>query len=102
MQVLKLEGLSVIAGYFVICSGESTTQVKAVAEHIRKSFSKRKIKLVGIEGMGFAHWVLLDYGDVVVHVFDEETRAYYELEKLWLDAPRVRVSESKGVVAREK
>lgn len=102
VQVLKLEGLSVIADYFVICSGESTTQVKAVAEHIKKTFSKKNIKLLGLEGLGFAHWVLMDYGDVVVHVFEDETRAYYELEKLWLDAPRIPVSESKGNLGRKK
>jgi ribosome-associated protein len=77
----------------VICSGESTTQVKAIAEHIETEFMKNDIKPLSVEGLRYAHWVLMDYGDVIVHVFEDETRAYYELEKLWLDAPRVAVDD---------
>lgn len=54
---------------------------------------KKKAAPVSIEGLKYAHWVLMDYSDVVVHVFEDETRAYYELEKLWLDAPRLEVDE---------
>jgi ribosome-associated protein len=89
--VLELKNLTVIADYFVICSGESTTQVKAIAEHIEETFKKYGIKPLSIEGKGYAHWVLMDYGDVIVHVFEDETRAYYELEKFWLDAPRIAI-----------
>ncbi len=77
----------------MISSGESTTQVKAIAEHIEEEFLKEKVKPLSIEGLPYAHWVLMDYGDVIVHVFEEETRAYYELEKLWLDAPRIPFEE---------
>ncbi len=81
--------MAVFTDYFVICSGESTTQVKAIAEHIETEFMKHALKPLSIEGLRYAHWVLMDYGDVIVHIFEEETRAYYELEKLWLDAPRI-------------
>lgn len=87
--VLDLKGLSVIADYFIICSGESTTQVRAIAEAIEENFSKKSMCPIGIEGLNYSHWVLMDYGDIIIHVFEEETRAYYQLEKLWLDAPRI-------------
>ncbi len=73
----------------MICSGTSTTQVKAIADHIEHEFRELGIKPIGIEGRDNAHWILIDYGDVVVHIFEEETRAFYELEKFWLDAPRI-------------
>jgi ribosome-associated protein len=89
--ILELKGLTVIADYFVICSGESTTQVKAISAHIESEFKKNAIRPLSIEGLGYAHWVLMDYGEVIVHVFEKETRQYYELEKFWLDAPRIAV-----------
>lgn len=77
----------------MICSGESTTQVKAIEEQIEEKLKKEGIKLHGIEGLTFSHWILMDYGDVIVHIFEEETRAFYELEKLWIDAKRIPIEE---------
>jgi len=91
--ILELKDLSIIADYFLICSGESTTQVKAIADAIGEKFSKRGMRPLGIEGLNNSRWVLIDYGDVIIHVFEEETRDYYQLEKLWLDAPRIPVEE---------
>lgn len=91
--VLELTGLTVIADYFVICAGESTTQVRAIADSVEEEFLKRGIRPLGIEGREYSHWILLDYGDVVIHVFEEETRQYYELERLWLDAKLIPVDE---------
>jgi ribosome-associated protein len=91
--ILALEGLTVIADYFVICSGENITQVKAIAEFIEGEFSKKGIEPRGIEGLAYSHWVLLDYGDVIVHVFEKETRDFYNLEKLWMDARTIRIDE---------
>jgi ribosome-associated protein len=84
-----MKDLTSFTDYFVICSGESTTQVKAIAEHIIESLKAEKTKPSGVEGLSHARWVLIDLGDVVAHVFDSETREFYGLEKLWLDAPRV-------------
>jgi ribosome-associated protein len=95
VTVLDLSGLTVIADYFVICSGESTTQVKAVAEFIEQEFAQKRIRPLGIEGVAHSHWILLDYGDVIIHVFEKETRAYYNLEKLWMDAKVVEINEDK-------
>ena len=94
-----MSGLTVIADYFVICSGESTTQVKAVAAFIEEELARKRLKPLGIEGAAYSHWILLDYGDVIVHVFEKETRAYYNLEKLWMDAKVIEIDEDKGDMA---
>lgn len=91
--ILELKDLSSIADYFVICSGDNPAQVKAIAEAIDGYFSNKKIFPLGKEGMDFARWVLIDYGDIVVHVFDREMRAFYDLEKFWIDAPRVPIEK---------
>lgn len=67
--------------------------MKAIAERVEEGFARAGIKPLGIEGLGYSHWVLMDYGDVIIHIFEEETRAYYELEKLWIDAKRIPLNE---------
>jgi ribosome-associated protein len=89
--VLGLKGLTQLSDYFVICTGESTTQVKAIAEQVEENFDKADIKPLGIEGLKYSRWVLMDYGDVIIHIFEQETRAFYELEKLWIDAKRIQI-----------
>ncbi|TAN43267.1 MAG: ribosome silencing factor [Nitrospirae bacterium] len=91
--VLELKDLTVIADYFVICSGDSTTQVKAIAQHVERKLRDEGVRPLRTEGAQNAQWVLIDYGDVIVHIFEEQTRAYYELEKFWLDAPRIQVDD---------
>lgn len=86
---LDLQGVSLIADYFVICSGRSTVQVKAIAEHIEDSLEKKGHRVLHREGKRDGYWVLLDYGSVVVHVFREEERRFYALERLWGDAELV-------------
>jgi len=87
--VLDLRGLTYITDYFVICSGSNTTQVSAISDWIGQTLAKTGVHPSHIEGQAESSWVLMDYGDVVVHIFDEQTRAYYALEKLWGDAARV-------------
>lgn len=99
--VLELKGLAIFTDYFVICSGESTTQVRAIAEHIESEFAKHALKPLSVEGLRYAHWVLMDYGDAIIHIFEEETRAYYELEKLWLDAPRIDIPERERTLCQK-
>lgn len=84
-----------IADYFVIASGTSTTQVRAIADHIEKELRKAGGKVWHSEGQGEALWVLLDCGDVVAHIFYEETRRFYDLERLWSDVPQERFKEAK-------
>lgn len=83
--------MTTITDYFVICSGESTTQVKAIGEQIELKLKEVKTAPLGIEGLKNNLWVLMDYGDVIIHIFEEETRAFYELEKLWIDAKKIPV-----------
>jgi ribosome-associated protein len=101
LLVLDLSGLTVIADYFVICTGESTTQVKALAESVEKECAVKGVRLLGMEGLDYGHWVLLDYGDVIVHVFERETREYYGLEKLWMDAKTLEIDEDKADLGRK-
>jgi ribosome-associated protein len=89
--MLDIHALSIIADYFVICTGTSDRQVRAIAKDIDEQVGKRGMRPVHVEGMQDATWVLLDYGSVIVHVFDPATRDYYRLEKLWAEAPRVLV-----------
>jgi len=91
--VLELKELSSIADYFVICSGENPAQIRAIADAIDDYFSKKKLSPIGKEGLDFARWVLIDYGDIVIHIFDDETRTFYNLEKFWIDAPRIAIEE---------
>jgi ribosome-associated protein len=101
VAILDVSGLTVIADFFVICSGESTTQVKAIAEFIEEEFARKRLKPLGVEGATYRHWILLDYGDVIIHVFEKETRAFYNLEKLWMDAKTVEIDEDKSDMAGE-
>jgi ribosome-associated protein len=87
--VLDVRELIVITDYFVICSASSNRQVKTVIEAIEDSIRELGEKPIRREGEDEAGWWLLDYVDVVVHVFGEEERAYYDLERLWRDAPRL-------------
>ncbi|MCK4910728.1 MAG: ribosome silencing factor [Thermodesulfovibrionales bacterium] len=100
LVVLDMLELVAYTDFFVICTGTSAPHVEAVVESVEQVLSSYGLKPSGIEGKRFAHWVLMDYGDVVVHVFDRDAREFYELEKLWLDAPRVEVDEDKAVMGR--
>lgn len=83
---LDLQGVSLIADYFVICHGNSDTQVQSIATEIRKRAQEAGAIIKGIEGMNSARWVLMDLGDVVVHVFHRDEREFYNIERLWSDA----------------
>ena len=89
VTILDLRGLSEIADYFVICSANSRTQVQAIAEAVKDKLSENGVHCKGMEGRDEARWVLIDFGDVVIHVFQEDERAFYGLERLWGDAPIV-------------
>jgi ribosome-associated protein len=88
--VLDLKKLSAFTDYFVICSGTSDRQVKTIAGAIEMEMKKKDVRPLGMEGYETGHWILVDFGDVVAHVFYDDERHYYQLEKLWADAPKVR------------
>jgi len=84
--VIDLDGLTSVADYFVLMSGESDTQIKAIADHINKELKEKNVRAYHTEGYKSLRWVLLDYVDVVVHIFRPEAREFYGLERLWGDA----------------
>ena len=91
LVVLDVRGISSVTDYFLMCSGKSTTHVAAIADAIRAALKAEGIRPLHAEGVAASGWILLDYGDVLAHVFLEDTRAYYALERLWGDAPAVPV-----------
>jgi ribosome-associated protein len=85
--VLNMKGISLLTDYFVICHGNSDKQVQAIAREIKDKVEEKGYTVKRLEGFDEAKWVLVDIGDVVVHVFHKDERGYYNLERLWGDAP---------------
>jgi ribosome-associated protein len=90
--LLDVRGMTSYADYFVLASGDSERQVNASAEHVRETLKHLGHRTIGTEGFDTGHWVLLDFGEVVVHVFFTEVRAFYDLDGLWADAPKEKVA----------
>lgn len=91
--ILDLQGISTATDHFVIATGTSDVQVRAIADHILEELRKEKVKPAHVEGLETGRWVLLDYIDFVVHVFHPQSRSFYQLEALWGDAPRHEMTE---------
>ncbi|PRR74964.1 Ribosomal silencing factor RsfS [Moorella humiferrea] len=89
--ILDLRGITLIADYFVIASGTAATHVQAIAGRVEEVLEENGVKPLHREGWDAARWILLDYGDVVVHIFREEERRFYDLERLWRDAGVVKI-----------
>ena len=88
---LDLRKITSVADYFFICSGESTTQVRAISDGIVEKLKNKKVRLWHDEGYEKAKWILLDYGMIIIHIFYKEIREFYNLEGLWADAPQVQM-----------
>jgi ribosome-associated protein len=88
LAILDLRGLCTFADHFLIASAGSSRQVRAIAERVEERLTHASIRMSHHEGMGEARWILLDYQDVVIHIFDDQTREFYDLERLWADAPK--------------
>ncbi len=89
ITVLNLSGAGAFAEYFLLCSGQSQPQIQAIGEAIEERLEREGRRVAHREGKSSAEWVLLDYGDFVVHIFSERARQYYDLERLWRSAERV-------------
>jgi len=87
--VIAVKGLCSFADYFIICSGASQRQVAALARHVEEALAQVGVKPLGLEGLEESQWVLMDYHDVVIHIFIQPLREFYDLEGLWAEAPRV-------------
>lgn len=89
LRVLDLQGIASFTDYFVICSGSNPRQIQAIADEIERRLAQQGRKPLGVEGYEHAEWILVDYGDFLVHIFSEAARAYYDLERLWRKARQV-------------
>jgi len=98
--LLELKGITSFTDYFLLCSGKSDRQVQAIAQAIEETLREEGIRPLGQEGMREGKWVLIDYEDVVVHIFLDPVRKFYDLEGLWIDAPRIDLQ--KGVIIEER
>jgi ribosome-associated protein len=87
--LLRMKGIVFYADYFLICSGNSDRQVQAIAQSIETALENQGHRVLGIEGMSQGRWVLMDCGEVIVHIFQDSVRKFYDLEGLWIEAPRV-------------
>ena len=93
IRLIKIEGISSLGDYFVVASASNTTQVKAIADEVEDEMTKLGLEPNRVEGRQSAQWILMDYYDVMVHVFLDEARSYYNLERLWSDAPQLDISD---------
>ncbi|RXY98453.1 ribosome silencing factor [Fictibacillus sp. S7] len=91
--MLDMKGISLVADYFLICHGNSEKQVQAIARELKDVAAEKEINIRRMEGFDQARWVLVDMWDMVVHVFHRDERSYYNLEKLWGDAPSVDLNQ---------
>lgn len=91
--LFKVSDLTTITDYFLIASGNSSRQVQAITRHLQKRMREEGFRPLGVEGEREGHWVLMDYGDVVIQLFYKPVREFYDLEGLWIEAPRVNLDD---------
>ena len=99
IKIIDIAHISTLADYFIIASGSNRSQVQAMADAVDETLGKRGIHARSTEGYQNANWILLDYGDIVVHLFDEENRLFYDLERIWRDGkliPPEKLSDGSG------
>ncbi len=89
---LDLRGISAITDFFLLCTAGNSPQAKAIADHVKDQLEEEGISPLRIEGYREARWILMDYGSLIIHIFQGEERQYYNLERLWGDAPKVSFS----------
>ncbi len=85
IEIIDISEVSILADYFIICSGTSTTHIRTIADELDKKMGEAGYNLIHKEGYGSARWILLDFGEIVIHIFHEEDRSFYNLERLWSD-----------------
>lgn len=93
LRIIDISGISIMADYFIIGSGSSQTQVHALANNVEEKLHEVSVKPRQIEGYQSASWILMDFNDIVVHIFNKEDRLFYNLEKIWLDGKIIEPSE---------
>ncbi len=93
IRVIDISEVSVVADYFLIASGNNRSQIQAMADNVQETLGRAGFEMRQVEGYGTANWILMDFGDVIVHIFDKENRLFYNLERIWRDGKAIEVSE---------
>lgn len=93
IRILNISEVSVLADYFLIASGSNKNQVLACADNVQEELHKAGFNVRQVEGYNTANWILMDYGDIIIHVFDEENRLFYDLERIWRDGSVIQAEE---------
>ncbi|MGN1180299.1 MAG: ribosome silencing factor [Suilimivivens sp.] len=95
ITIIDISEVSVIADYFIIAGGSNKSQIQALSDAVDEKLGRAGLPLKQIEGYNNANWILLDFGDIIVHIFDKENRLFYDLERIWRDGKRIEISELK-------
>ena len=93
IRVIDISRVSVLADYFIIANGSNESQVRALVDNVEEELAKRGYHAKQREGYGLGSWVLLDFGDIIVHIFDKENRLFYDLERIWSDGKQINMDE---------
>lgn len=93
IRIINISEISVLADYFLIASGSNKNQVQAMVDNVQEELHKAGFVPKQVEGYNSANWILLDYGDIIIHVFDEENRLFYDLERIWRDGSVITVED---------
>ena len=97
IRVIDIQDVSIIADYFIIASGSNRNQVQTMADNVEEVLGRAGYEPRQLEGYGTATWILMDYNDIIVHIFSEEDRLFYDLERIWRDGKSIDISEFKNV-----
>lgn len=96
ISIIDISEVSVIADYFIIAGGNNKSQIQALSDAVDEKLGRAGLPLKQIEGYNNANWILLDFGDIIVHIFDKENRLFYDLERIWRDGKRIEVNKLKN------
>lgn len=89
LRIIDISEVSVVADYFIIATGSNRSQIQALADNVQETLGRAGYEMKQVEGYQTANWILIDYGDVIVHIFDKENRLFYNLERIWRDGKQI-------------
>lgn len=93
ISVIDISEVSILADYFIIAGGNNENQVKAIADNVMEELDKAGFNAKSMEGYNNANWILMDYNDVIIHIFNQDERLFYDLERIWRDGKSIRISD---------
>ena len=98
ITIIDISEVSVIADYFIIAGGNNKSQIQALSDVVDEKLGRAGLPLKQIEGYNYANWILLDFGDIIVHIFDKENRLFYDLERIWCDGKKIELNDLKNTL----